>query len=306
MRIVELDAIKAVLDGDRALQAVEQAFRHHAAGLTQVAAVGHLVFEAPPGDCHIKSAHLAGEPFYAVKVASGFEHNPTSGLSASQGFIALLCSQTGQLMAILNDAGWLTHQRTAMAGVIAARLVAHPIPGVLGIVGTGTQARLQAEMLSRYLDIGSLLVAGRNDMRVHDLAAELGGRPVGMEEICAEADLIVTTTAATHPLLRDEWIRPGARIIAVGADGSGKRELDTATMARATVIADSKVQCIDHGETSWAIADSLLKEQDILELGDLLAAPPAFPRDAIVVVDLTGVAIQDAAIAGTVWNAIAG
>jgi ornithine cyclodeaminase len=304
MKIVELDAIRAVLDETAALAAVEQAFRDFSAGRAQVAAVGHLVFEAPPGDCHIKSGHLSGDPFYAVKVASSFDHNPRKNLSASQGFIAILCSQTGQLIAILNDAGWLTHIRTAMAGVIGARLIARADARVLGVVGTGTQARLQAEMLSRHMGLDSLLVAGRDAARVRHFAAETGGRPVSMEEMCAEADLIITTTTATQPLLRDTWIRAGARIIAVGADGSGKRELDTATLSRATVIADSRLQCVDHGETSWAIADGVLAEVDVLELGNLLIAPPIFPHDAIVVVDLTGVAVQDVAIARTVWNTI--
>jgi ornithine cyclodeaminase len=305
MKIVGLDAIMAALDEGVALAAIEQAFRDFSAGRAQVAAVGHLVFEAPPGDCHIKSAYLAGEPFYAVKVASSFERNPDLGLSSSQGFVAILSSETGELAGILNDAGWLTHQRTAMAGVVAGRLIARAGGRVLGIVGTGTQARLQARMISRYLGLDSILLAGRDDARLQNLAAETGGRPVSMEQLCAEADLIVTTTAATQPLLRDEWIRPGARIIAVGADGSGKRELDPAILSRATVIADSRLQCVDHGETSWAIADGLLKEDDVLELGDLLLSPTAFPRDAVVVVDLTGVAVQDAAIARTVWNALA-
>jgi ornithine cyclodeaminase len=114
--------------------------------------------------------------------------------------------------------------------------------------------------------------------------------------------LIVTTTPSTEPLLTSDMIQPGKRIVALGADGPGKRELDPVILARARVVVDSRVQCIDHGEAGWAVRAGLIEAGSLIELGALLTAPLAFGADEIVVVDLTGVAVQDVEIAKSVWS----
>jgi ornithine cyclodeaminase len=173
---------------------------------------------------------------------------------------------------------------------------------VLGVVGAGIQAKMQAQQIARVLKPDSIVVWARNAERAQDLATELGGQAVSLETLCAQADLIVTTTPSTEILLHDAMIRPGTRIVAVGADAPGKRELDPKTLARATVIVDSRVQCIDHGESSWAIEAGLISEDSLIELGTLLTKPIAFDDAQIVIADLTGVALQDLEIARSVWS----
>jgi ornithine cyclodeaminase len=114
--------------------------------------------------------------------------------------------------------------------------------------------------------------------------------------------VIVTTTPATEPLLLRDVIRRGTRIIAVGADAPGKRELDPEILAAGRVVVDSNIQCVDHGEAGWAVRGGLISESSLIELGALLTRPISFGDDEIVVADLTGVAIQDVAIAATVWE----
>ena len=144
MRVVSLPEILAALDEDAALAAVAEGFRRYSAGQVQVAAVGHLAFADPPGDCHIKSAHLAGDDVFVVKLATSFYRNPERGLSSSNGFMAVISAETGEILALLHDQGQLTDRRTAMAGAIAARAIARPGSATLGVVGAGIQARLQA------------------------------------------------------------------------------------------------------------------------------------------------------------------
>ena len=117
-----------------------------------------------------------------------------------------------------------------------------------------------------------------------------------------EADLIVTATPATEPLLTTDMIEAGARIVAVGADSPGKQELDARILERAFVVVDSRSQCMDHGEAGWAVRAGLVDEADLVELGALLASPMSFRDDETVVADLTGVAVQDVAIARSVWS----
>jgi ornithine cyclodeaminase len=305
VRIVELPEIEAVLDEDAALAAVEDGFRRMQRGGVHLAEVSHLAFGDPPGDCHVKGGHITGDAVFVFKFATSFYRNPELGLSSSNGFMIVVSAQTGEQLAMLRDQGYLTDVRTALAGAISARAIVRPGSKVLGIVGTGIQARMQARMIARLLGLTDVLIHGRSMDKAKALAAEIGGRAVALPELCARADLVVTTTPSTVPWLRAEMVRPGTRIVAVGADTPGKQELETELTGRARVIVDSRVQCVDHGEAGWAVRAGLIASDALIELGALLERPIAFEPDEIVVADLTGVAVQDIAIAKTVWNRLA-
>jgi len=304
MRVLDLDTIMAAYDETAAIAAVEQAMIAFSAGRAQIGASAHLMFEAPPGDCHVRSGNLHGEDVFVVKVASSFYDNPAQGLSSSQGFVAVLSAKTGEPLAILQDRGHLTNLRTAMAGLLAARAIGYDGKGMVGVVGTGIQARMQGELIRRHLGAARLLVWGRDADKAQSLADDLGGEASALEPLVHEADLIVTTTPSTVPLVEDAWVRPGARIVAVGADGGGKRELDAAILHRATVVVDSVEQCLTSGETGWAVNAGFLSPAALVELGALLATPRSFEEDEVVVADLTGLGVQDAAIAGAVWRSV--
>ena len=149
MRVVNVAEILAALDEDAALTAVETGFKRYSAGQTQVSAVLHLGFDAPPGDCHVKAAAVTGDSVFVVKLATSFYRNPELNLPSSNGFMAVMSARTGELLALLHDEGHLTDQRTAMAGAIAARAIFRAGSRTLGIVGAGTQARLQAKLIKQ-------------------------------------------------------------------------------------------------------------------------------------------------------------
>jgi len=302
MKVVTVAEILNALDEDAAIAAVESGFKRYSAGQTQVSPVLHLGFTEPPGDCHVKAAAVQGDDVFVVKLATSFYRNPELNLPSSNGFMAVISARNGEILALLHDQGHLTDQRTAMAGAIAARAILRPGSRALGIVGAGTQARLQAKLLKRRLGLESVLIWARNGKRATALASEVRGEAVSLEDLCARADLIVTTTPSTEPLLGVDMIKRGTRIVAVGADSPGKRELDPQLLARGRTIVDSIAQCVDHGEAGWAVRAGLIEPGSLIELGTLLDAPVAFAPDEIVVADLTGVAIQDFEIARSVWR----
>src|SRR5579871_3074165 len=156
MRVVDVADILAALDEDAAIAAVEAGFRRYSAGKTQVSPVLHLGFTNPPGDCHIKAAAVAGDSVFVVKLATGFYRNPELNLPTSNGFMVVMSARTGEILALLHDQGHLTDQRTAMAGAIAARAIFREGSRTLGIMGAGTQARLQAKLLKRRLGLESV------------------------------------------------------------------------------------------------------------------------------------------------------
>ena len=126
-----------------------------------------------------------------------------------------------------------------------------------------------------------------------------------LESLVRACNLIVTTTPAKEPLIRADWVQAGTHITAVGADAPGKQELDEALMERADVcVVDSAAQCIDHGETHTAVANGLIDASKLVELGDVIGdrATGRETPEQISVADLTGVAVQDIAIATSVYE----
>jgi ornithine cyclodeaminase len=302
MKIIELPAILAALDEDKVLASIEEGFRKLSAGQADLMAVGYLAFPQAEGDSHIKGGYVHGDDIFVVKMGNSFYRNAERGLPTSNGCMVVASATTGEVLAILHDQGRLTDIRTAMAGAIAARAIARKGSSVLGVVGAGMQAKLQAQQIARVLGIQTVRVWARNESRAAALAAELGGQAVSLAELCAQADVIVTTTPSTTPILTAELVRPGTRIVAVGADADGKQEIDVSLLARARIVVDSKPQCVDHGDTSWGVKAGVVDEASLIELGALLAKPVDFQDSEIVIADLTGTAVQDVQIAKAVWQ----
>jgi ornithine cyclodeaminase len=127
-----------------------------------------------------------------------------------------------------------------------------------------------------------------------------------VEQAVRGADLVITVTASREPLLRAEWLAPGATVIAVGSDGPDKQELDVGVLARAArIVADSLPQCLRLGEIHHAVEQGAIrKEQVSAELGEIAAGlkPGRQSGEELIVCDLTGVGVQDVAAASLVME----
>jgi ornithine cyclodeaminase len=316
--VLKLDEIKQLVDVPQLIEEIAAGFVLYSEGRVNVPPVGFLHFDQPPGDVHIKYGYVTGDDYYVVKMASGFYQNPRLGLPVSDGLLLVFSQQTGQLQLILLDECWLTDMRTAAAGAVAAKHLAANNIHHIGIVGTGTQARMQLEMLRHVTDCKHCLVWGRDEAKVQVMIAELADSEnirdwdlqvtaaVTLEELVTQCNLIVTTTSASSPLIRADQVQPGTHITAMGSDDHGKQELEAALLARADiVVADSVSQCVDHGECLAAVKAGLLEQGSIIELGQVIK-DRALGRTndrQITVADLTGVAIQDIQIARMVDRA---
>lgn len=308
MRIVSLDEIRSAFDLDPAFDAVRAGFIAHARNQVSLGAVGYHVFPEARGDCHIKSASAKHAETFVVKIATSFAGNADRGLPAGNGLMLLLSARTGQPLALLQDEGWLTDVRTAIAGALAAEAIRPEGASALGIVGTGVQARLQAEFTARRTGMRRILLWGRRPEQAARLASSLvssglDARSVDSPaDIAKAADIVITTTPSTEPLLTAEMFARPARIVAVGADAPGKQEIAGDLTARMDIlIVDSIDQCLDHGELSRPHAAGRIDTSRIRRLGDALLDGAPFAPGQSVLVDLTGVGIQDLQIAQAVW-----
>lgn len=306
MRFVGLDELRSRLTPDLVIEATKAGLVRHAQGGVISPIPGQLVFENPPGDCHIKFGRFRDAPIFVVKIATGFYENARFGVPVNNGLVLVFDALTGAPVALLGDSGFLTSWRTAAAGVLAAQAGAPADPYVLGIVGTGHQARLQAEWIARALRLSDVRVYGRSHERAERLAAELQGLGLratatqSMDALLGECRLVITCTAATSVVVPSDAVRAGTHLVALGADTPGKQELDPRIFARARVIlTDDLQQCADHGDFSHAVNGGLVDKNVAVALGDVLsghAAGRLSPED-ITVADLTGIAAADIAIA---------
>lgn len=318
MRIVSLAEIEPVTaDKAAVVESVRQGFIRHARGAISLPPPVQMIFHGNDddlrGDCHVKCAYSDDYPFYCVKIASGFYDNAARGLPVNNGMLLLISSETGEPLALFQDGGHLTSVRTAAAGALAVELTSGPASQTLGIVGTGHQATLQARWISGHVPISRVVLWGRSRQKADLLAEQLQDLAIPVsavdsrEELCEQADVIVTTTPSTRPVLSGKQIRPGHNIVALGADSPGKVELDPAILARAeSIVTDDHEQCLHHGEFGHAVRAGMVDAESDLSLGELLAQPDrlAVSDSAIAVVDLTGLGAQDLAIATLAWEAM--
>jgi ornithine cyclodeaminase len=258
---------------------------------------------------HVKSGYIDGDQFFVVKVASGFYENPAHGLSASSGVLLVLCARTGFLKTILVDEAYLTDYRTAAAGAMVAELLAPKEIEAIGILGTGVQAHLQLDLLRHVTPCRRALVWARDPGKADAFSVDgfTITRAATVAGLASACNLIVTTTASANAILDARDLKPGTHVTAVGADTPGKQELDAHIFARAAVRAvDSRAQCFDHGDAGYALRAGLVPAQDFVELGEIIAgsAPGRTAPEQITVADLTGVAVQDVAIARLVCEAL--
>jgi len=305
VKVATWDDIEAVLAEIDTLGAVEAAFRAYSRGDAVIPPVGEMHLEA--GEVHLKYGYLRGGDHYVVKIASGFYGNAALGLPSSNGLMLLFDQRTGQPVAVLLDEGRLTDARTAAAGAVAARHLAPEVTCV-GIVGTGIQARLQLQYLESVTLCRQAVVWGRRREAAEAYAADISGWNVhvarDVDELADRANLIVTTTPATSPLLTR--VRPGTHITAMGSDTPNKQELASALVAAAdVVVADSLSQCALRGEISQAVRAGVFELSNALELGAVIGGARArSDPNQITIADLTGVAVQDLAIAEAVFTAL--
>ena len=310
MKTITREQIESVLPGIDLLPAIEDGFAAYSEGRAVVPPVGELLLDK--GEVHIKYGYIKGEDYYVIKIASGFYGNPALGLPSGNGAMLLYRQDTGEAACVLFDEGYLTDVRTAVAGAIAAKYLAPRNVERIGIVGTGTQARLQLRHLGAVTECRKVLAWGRGDEPLARYRDEMSREGYDVKttsnasDVLDECNLVVTTTPAQEPLLAAAGLRPGTHITAVGSDTPQKQELDAAILSRAdVVVADSIEQCLVRGEIHRALEAGSIDRGDVVELGDVIAGrtPGRTSEDQITVADLTGVAVQDIKIAEAVFQA---
>ena len=297
----------------KTIEAVQEAYMAFARGRVQMPPVMHLNAHQYNGEVDIKSGFVEDFDLIGTKIASGYYDNHKLGLPSGMAVIILLDLKTSMPLAIM-DGSYITAYRTGAAGAVAASVLARKESSKIGVIGAGTQGKMQILALKEIFDLKEIRVWDRNEKMAFRYVKEISdllGIDVknfsNREDVVCGSDIVVTATASKKPLVEVDWIQRGMHINAIGADGPGKQEHDPAIVKLADkVVVDSFSQCRRIGELQHAITQGLITDDDVhAEIGEILIGKKVGREsdDEITFFDSTGLAAQDIAAAHVVLKA---
>jgi len=290
-----------------AIDQIESAFLSLATEAVAMPPILRLDLPEHRGEVDVKTAYLPRFDSFAIKVSPGFFDNPKLGLPSLNGLMLVLSAKTGLTEAVLLDNGYLTAVRTAAAGAVAARWLAKQHAPNVAVIGAGEQARLQLQALAMVRKVERVTVWARNRANAEQFAADMSGQlriacevARDVHDALAKADIAITTTPATEPLVHAADLHPGLHITAVGSDAEHKNEIAPQALVAARYVCDRVTQTRVLGELHHAIeAGAVDAAAPHAELGQIIAGQAqGRTRDSdITLCDLTGTGAQDTAIA---------
>lgn len=303
MIVLSENEVRELLDLDQLVDALADAHKELSAGEAsmppRIAAFARHDGLLGAMPAYLPSAGLA------CKLVTLFPENRDR--HTHQALICVFDEDNGMPIALM-DGTYITATRTAAGSALATRLLAREDTRVLAILGAGVQARTHAEALRRVREFTEIRIASRDRARAEELAGEIGGQAVdSWEEALLGADVVAATTHATEPIVRREWLTPGVHVNSVGANPSGRGEVDAATIADALVAVESRASTLaapPAGAPEFADGD----HGEVVELGELVSGsrPGRSSRDQITLYKSVGVAVQDVAAAALVLAAAKG
>jgi len=238
-----------------------------------------------------------------LKAGGYWPNNLEKGLINHQSTVFLFDPDTGRFKAAVGG-NLLTALRTAAASAVSIKHLARKDSKVLGMIGAGHQSAFQMRAAVKQRDFDRVIGWNMHPemlSRLEETAAELGlpFEAVELDQLGAEADVIITITSSFDPILMDAQVKGGTHIACMGTDTKGKQEVDAALVARATVFTDEVAQATSIGECQHAVAQGLIGEDAITEIGAVINGthPGRSSDDEVTLFDGTGVGLQDLAVA---------
>ncbi|MGE5097635.1 MAG: ornithine cyclodeaminase family protein [Betaproteobacteria bacterium] len=294
MRTISAAHIEELLSMPAAIRVVAEAFAAISAGKGVYPQRVHLPIEH--GDALVMPGY-DGRTYLGTKIvtvhASGAEHPGTTAC-----YLLLDARDTQPLM--LCDGTALTALRTGAASGLATQWLARPESKTMALFGVGRQAAQQLAAVLAVRPIDDVRVVSRDPARAAAFIARMRALYIGTEFRCCDAraavagaDIIVTATNSTTPVLDGQWVEPGTHVNAIGSFRPQMRELDRVLLGRARIVVDQRAAAVaESGELIDAIASGVCGESDLLEIGRVGDSARA-SRDEITVFKTVGHAALD-------------
>jgi alanine dehydrogenase len=274
------------------IEAMERALVAFSSGLVQQPVRTVLEYGPERSFFGLMSAYAPSLPALGAKLVTVCARNTGLGLDTHQALIVMLDPATGVAEAVL-DARYITQVRTAAASAVSVRQLARPGAKVLGILGSGVQARSHLDALRLVREFREVRAWSPTPEHLRQFATETGALPMeNPESVVRGADVVVTVTSSPTPVIQNEWIAEGTHIVAVGACRPSQRELDPLLVARARLVVDSREAALkEAGDVVMGIQEGRWTAHHItMELGEL----PSRTNDSeITIFKSLGLAVED-------------
>ncbi len=308
--------VRRLLTMGEVMEAVELAFAEKGLKHVQMPPRPHMFLTKYGGDLRAMECYLEGLDISAVKVLSVYPENRAKhNLPTVMGTVVVIDPRNGVPIAIMGGS-WITDIATGAAGGVGAKHLAKKTPSIIGLIGAGAQARTQLlALLTLYGKFVEVKVWSRTketrERFLRDMKPVCAGkvdRLVGVEraeDATRGADIVVTSTSSTVPLVMNDWLSAGAHMNCVGADAAGRQELDPAVLKRAKIVVDDITQASCSGEINVPLAKGILKPKDVwCELGEVVAGlkQGRTSSDEVTVFVSSGLAVQDAVTANIAYK----
>jgi ornithine cyclodeaminase/alanine dehydrogenase-like protein (mu-crystallin family) len=230
-----------------------------------------------------------------AKMVTFYPGNADRQMHTHMAIIQLFRSDTGEPLATM-DGRLITEMRTAAVSAVAIDHLAHPEARVLGILGSGVQARSHVRALAGIRSFAEVRVWSRSPAHAQQFASEIEARVTTAEEAVSGADVVLALTSSPTPVLCGRWLNPDAMVCAIGAATPDRRELDDEAMRGAVVVESREAALKEAGDIVLARA------QVAAEIGELLNGAQIDRGGCPVVFKSVGIAVEDIAAAKLVYD----
>lgn len=302
MLILSEDDIRALASPEDAFTAVADVYR----SLAMEKAVNYPVVREPCGKAvfGVKSGFDASISTLGLKAGGYWPGNTERGLTNHQSAAILFDAETGRANALLSG-NFITALRTAAACAVSIDCLSRQDVETLGVIGAGAQVPHHVRAALKVRPFKRVIVWNRTHDKARETAAVLKDEDCTVEVVSdvdalgQAADVIITLTAATSPVLEPRSVQPGTHIAAMGSDTAGKQELSADLVSTARLFVDDFQQSKTIGERQFLAQDNARSDPAIAHIGDVLLGrtPARLTETDITVFDSTGVALQDIALA---------
>lgn len=313
MLILSRQDVINLLSIEDAIDAIERGFILTAKNSVVMPPKLYLELPSYDGDFRAMPAYVEG--IAGIKWVSVHPGNHQQGLPSVQAVIILNDPATGKTLAIM-DGTYITAIRTGAAGAVAVKHLARKNSSVIGIVGAGTQAKMQLIAVCK-------IMPRVKKIKVYDVQESVCEKYVSemkmmvecditavnnLEEV-SDSDIVITTTPSREPIIKERYIKPGTHINAIGADAQGKQELESGLVKKSKVIVDDIEQACHSGEVNVPLSEGTIVRANIAgTIGEVIIGAVVGRQNdrEITIFDSTGLAVQDIICAKSVYQKISG
>ena len=287
--------VRAVLDWDELIAAMVTALAAFSAGKVQQPVRNMMTIEE--GARYLGVMPVVTSDAMGAKLVSFYPANAGTAIPTHLAVVVLFRPDTGEPLAVM-DGRLITEMRTAAVSAAVTDRLASRESRVLALLGSGVQASAHLEALSRVRKFDDIRVWSRTPQHAERFAAEHDVRAVRDAEAAVRgADVVVTATSATEPVLRGAWLKRGAHLNAVGAPRPTWRELDDDAMGNVLIVDSREAVLRESGDVIGS------KASIYAEAGEIFAGTKPAPRDTTTVFKSVGIAVEDIAAAKLVFDA---